>query len=354
MQKREEAAHNLELFILSGFKRDYDNFVEKIRKLTEEKQKINKEIEELENEESEFEQALRDHGIGATEFNKLLKSFLGREEIHFKAVEGGYSIMRHNRTAKNLSEGERNAVALIFFLTSLKEDRFNSQNGIIVIDDPISSFDSQYTYQAFGFIKAKIKELNPRQVFLLTHNFHFFRQLREWLKYERHEHNLYLIKSIITSDKKRHSVIEEIDPLLKEYNSEYSYLFKLIYNRAYPQDQVSLKDDYIFPNVIRKLLENYLSFKIPIDGISVHKKFLELLKDNPNCKISGTSKHRIELYCQDQSHPLYQDSAIDFDECLLGELQSVCNDIIKLIEKTDKNHYLHLLKKVNKNSNVRE
>ena len=118
----------------------------------------------------------------------------------------------------------------------------------------------------------------------------------------------------------------------------------MIYNRAQKQDS-SLEKDYIFPNGIRKFLENYLSFKVPLGGVSIHKKFENLCQDYPN-EIDSEIKTRIESYCQDQSHPLYQDSPTDFDERLLGEIQSVCSAIIKLIEKTDPKHYQHLLKEI--------
>ena len=251
-------------------------------------------------------------------------------------------IKRNGRVANNLSEGERGAIALIFFLTKLKEENFNAQNRIIIIDDPVSSFDSQYLYGAFGFIKEKVKELKRdlEQVFIFTHHFPFFRLVRDWMKYERDNFSFYIIKSKINNGS-RYSVIEKIDKLLEEYNSEYTYLFKLIYNRSNTQDS-SLEKDYIFPNVIRKFLENYISFKIPQSGVNIHKKFQMLCEDYP--EIDSETKTRIESYCQDQSHPLYQDSPTDFDERLVGEIQTICSAIIALLEKTDKKHYKHLLK----------
>ncbi|MGC8596274.1 MAG: AAA family ATPase, partial [Candidatus Kryptoniota bacterium] len=105
-----------------------------------------------------------------------------------------------------------------------------------------------------------------------------------------------------------------------------------------------LEKDYIFPNAIRKFLENYISFKIPLGGVSIHKKFQELCEDYP--EIDTKTKTRIESYCQDQSHPLYQDSPTDFDERLLAEIQQICLAILDLIKKTDSKHYDHLLKNV--------
>lgn len=338
--RRTEDAHRLEIAIINKYKSDYDEKVKELSLLQKEIDLLNEEKEGLENRQKELEQKLKEHYFAAEEFNRLLKSFMGRSEIVLETVEEGYIVKRNGKLATNLSEGERGAVALIYFLIKLKEENFDAKNGIIVIDDPVSSFDSQYLYGAFGFIKEKIKELNPQQVFIFTHHFPFFRLVRGWMKYENgNDSSLYMIKSKVNSDG-RYSVIEKIDKLLEEHNSEYTYLFKLIYHKAQEKDS-SLEKDYIFPNAIRKFLENYISFKVPIGGVEIHKKFKYLCEDYP--EIATEIKTRIESYCQDQSHPLYQDSPTDFDERLLGEIQLICEAIIRLIEKTDPKHYKRLL-----------
>lgn len=338
-EKRIDTAHKLELAIINKYRDSYSEIMEELTSIQESLDSLEKEENQLKVEKLNLEQKLREHHIAAEEFNKLLTSFLGNNEIELETVEDGYRIKREGKIANNLSEGEKNAIALIYFLIKLNEDNFNVRNGIIVIDDPVSSFDSQNIYGAFGFIKEKIKELNPQQVFIFTHNFPFFRLVRDWIKYEKNNFSFYMIKSKIDPDR-RYSIIEKIDELLEQHNSEYTYLFKLIYQRAKTQDS-SLKQDYIFPNIIRKFLENYISFKVPTRGVRLHKKFQFLCKDYP--EIETEIKTRIESYCQDQSHPLYQDSPTDFDERLLGEISQICSAVINLIEQTDPKHYQHLL-----------
>lgn len=341
---RMSAAHDLELHLIGTNKQDFDEKDTAIKKLTVKRDALLEELGRNEIEEGVLSQELRDHGIAANAFNKMLMDFLGRSEIMLKAEDVGYQIERSGKPAKNLSEGERNAIALIFFLTKLTEDGFDPTKGIIVIDDPVSSFDSQHIYQAFSFIKSKVKQLNPSQLFILTHNFHFFRQLRNWYKHESAE--CYCVKSKSLPGSVRFSVIEPLDPLLLKHNSEYSYLFKLVHDRANTTDDPSLSEDYIFPNVLRKLLENYLSMKVPLDGIDIHGKLTKLLADFTEDQIPASVKSRVESFCQDNSHPLYQDSPMDFDERLMGELKAACKDILLLIEVTDKKHYGHLISQV--------
>jgi wobble nucleotide-excising tRNase len=108
--------------------------------------------------------------------NKQLSTFLGRDEIRFEvAPEGGYHIKRNGVVAKNLSEGEKTAVAFVYFVVQLNDRDFDINEGIVVIDDPVSSLDSNSLFQAFAFLKNAVK--GAKQVFLFTHNFAFLKLL---------------------------------------------------------------------------------------------------------------------------------------------------------------------------------
>ncbi|MGB9680775.1 MAG: AAA family ATPase, partial [Minisyncoccia bacterium] len=104
--KRTESAHKLELAIISKYKSDYDKKIKDLKLLEEEIDSLNNEKQELENQQRELEQKLREHHFAAEEFNKLLKSFMGRSEIVLETVDEGYVIKRNERIANNLSEGE--------------------------------------------------------------------------------------------------------------------------------------------------------------------------------------------------------------------------------------------------------
>lgn len=341
--RREETSHQLEMFIVGAFEEEYGVVDLRIKNLDRKFRTIETWTIKYQEEERKLAHLLKDHSIGADEFNKLLRLFLGRKEIFFQATDGGYLIMRNEKVATNLSEGERSAIALIFFLTKLREDGFASSDSIIVIDDPISSFDSQHIYQAFGYIKSKLKELKPKQVFILTHNFSFFRQVMNWFNHEKKVASCYMTRSRVSVQNGRFAFIDKIDPLLINHNSEYGFLFKLVYNRANSLNEVTLDYDYRLPNVVRKLLENYISFKVPIRGVQIHDKLNKLFEDYKDKEISVSLRNRVERYCQDTSHPYYQDSPSDFDENLMGELQQVCSDVISLIEQTDAVHYKYLV-----------
>ncbi len=83
------------------------------------------------------------HTAGVDLTNRL-KIFLGRSELTFAAADEGYLVQRSGRPAKRLSEGEKTAIAFIYFIVQLGDQAFDIAEGVVVIDDPISSLDSTY------------------------------------------------------------------------------------------------------------------------------------------------------------------------------------------------------------------
>ena len=61
----------------------------------------------------------------------------------------------------------------------------------------------------------------------------------------------------------RFSVLRPLDPLLERYESEYHYLFSRIYSEAQTTSPAVLEDNYVLPNMARRLLEGFLAFRRP-------------------------------------------------------------------------------------------
>ena len=200
------------------------------------------------------------------DINAKLATFLGRKEIIFDVdeKEDGYLIKRKGEAAKNLSEGEKTAIALVYFLVSLKKEGIDLSNAIVFIDDPVSSLDSNSMSQAFAFIKEEIKV--TMQIFISTHNYHFFKKVRDWFKDKNksgtNKSEIYMIKNYLDSNKRKAKIIK-IDNLINDYNSEYQYLFKVLKEEADKKEDTELQDLYPLPNMARKFLEIFLAFTIP-------------------------------------------------------------------------------------------
>ena len=154
----------------------------------------------------------------------------------------------------------------------------------------------------------------------------------------------YIIKNKLVGDSTdRKSYIEKAPKFILNYESEYLYLFDLIYKKAFRETDDDQERDYILPNAVRKFMEIFLSFRAP--GVkSLNRQLKQVIEDTSEYKIDDSVRHRLEKYCHDGSHSMWQKSINDMDEVLLGEIKQVCVDLVNFIEKTDPKH-LKLLKK---------
>lgn len=303
-----------------------------------------KAISSLKQQQLKLEQSLREHRRPAEELNQDLANYLGHNEIRFEVSETGYRIMRNGNVAEHLSEGEQTAIAFLYFLKTLEDKDFDKNNGIVVIDDPISSLDSNALYQAFGFMKSRVKDIG--QLFVLTHNFLFFRQVRHWFnnlkKYEKSEVRYYMLE-VTKENENRKSRIVQLDPLLKDFETEYHYLFFLVYQMATRGfNLANISQCHYLPNVARRLLEAFLEFKVP-GSESLYRKIDEI-------KFDDAKKTKILRFCDTHSHNRIIDD-IEQDPVILGEGPYIAKDIMDLIKEVDNEHYTRMVKLISSKCN---
>ncbi len=254
--------------------------------------------------------------------NEQLQTFLGRAEIMFEvSPEGGYVVKRNKVIAKNLSEGEKTAIAFVYFVVHLKDQNFDIANGIIVVDDPISSLDSNSLFQAFAFLKNAVKD--AKQVFILTHNFSFLKLILNWLN-RTSGRKYYMIKNQYSAINGRTAFISELDKELREHESEYHYLFKVLYTF---ETDGSIASVYHIPNVARKVLDTFLMFRVP-NGENSYKKMEKLVFDE-------NKKTAIYKFTNDQSHI----TGDGFDPSLVPEAQKNIQYLLEMMKAVFPEHY---------------
>ncbi|MBN1621456.1 MAG: AAA family ATPase [Endomicrobiales bacterium] len=272
------------------------------------------------------------------EINRGLSTFLGRDELVFEPhrtkvkdgngheteIEDGYIIKRNGKLAKCLSEGEKTAIAFVYFIIHLKDYKFSIEDGIIVIDDPISSLDANSLFQAFSFLKNAV--ISAKQVFVFTHNFDFMRLLLNWLK-DSHiiGEEYFMIKNGADENKLRVAYIDKLDKLLKNYETEYQYLFSIL--RDYQSDQ-SLENVYNLPNIARKFMDSFLAFRVPCLGSSSYKKLERINYDK-------IKKNAIYKFANHESHM----TGKGFDPSLVPETDKVIPYLLDMIKTDSPDHY---------------
>lgn len=295
---------------------------------------------------------------GKDELNNFIKKFLSRDDIGIDVTsEDKFILLRKSIPARNLSEGEKTAIAFSYFLVELESLGIQEmQKTIVFIDDPISSLDTNHISQVYSlinsyFFRKNIEVDKPdkvvncfKQLFISTHNFEFFSFLRDSSQLNKRKKiinqttgekqeipnlGFYQIQKIDTDN----SILKGLNKALKQYKSEYIYLFSLIYKYKQEIDSGGEVYNILIPNALRRFLEIYTLMKIPNEPDSVENRIFQLVDNVNNFK---TLNHF--------SHFTTFEKATRHDE-LIMVLPTACNELFNLLE-LDTKHYESLKKAI--------
>lgn len=292
-----------------------------------------------------LENSLLNESLGADQFNESLHKFLGRGDLtlRFNPEKKGYEILRNDSEPVhgNLSEGEKTAIAFVYFITKIKENDNSIKDIVIVIDDPVSSFDSNHLFHAYSFMRMHCEE--AKQLFVLTHNFTFFKLVRDWISRENKKDNqnianFYVINA--SNGKPRSATYTNAKPALMQYHSEYHYFFSRLYSLK-EQGDFETDDYFLAANLSRRLLEAFLAFKFPKN----HGNFVQLfdVAVSSSKNFGYESKQKILKFVNQYSHRGLIEINEDFVESQIGESISVISDVFTLIKELDENHYKEMM-----------
>lgn len=287
--------------------------------------------------------------LGRKEINTDLKSILGSEAVQIEVVNEGdderFQLVRKNgRPARNLSEGEKTAIAFCYFLNKLKElNETQFREAIVYIDDPISSLDANHIFQVTAAIRSRFFHKNSetgawettcRQIFLSTHNFEFFNLLREIKPKEGTRAPLFLVKRITDND----SILLDMPKSLSKYSSEYHFLFDRIYCFHSAPDKTQFEVLMLLPNAFRRFVELYTYSRLPgTRWKSVDQRAEELFGVEK-------SKHILKIFHY-FSHANNIERLAGNNE-LIFDLEYAVRDLLSAIEEQDPRHWEALVEAV--------
>lgn len=252
-----------------GIKKDYDEYVKMIEK----------KIELSEEDEMLLEDIIKNC------INKEVKLVRDENKNIIFTIENN-NIIGKSRQELPLSTGEQNFISLYFELLSAK----NSDKEIIIIDDPISSFDSIYKNKIIYSI-IKVLALK-KKVIILTHNINTIKLMHHQYK---NCFNLYLLinenngeNGFIKINRKLQSndKLQDMDFMLEIKNvislfseadlnvdikEKEQFLLSLIpFMRSYSNLLIEDDDTYKF---LCKLMHGYEN-----DKVDINEKFNKLFK----------------------------------------------------------------------------
>ncbi|MBH0307118.1 ATP-binding protein [Helicobacter pylori] len=183
-------------FLVNEFKSDIQEYNKKycglekgINNLEKAISENQEEVKKLENEIKELEKNMVSIKPIVNEINTLLKGY-GFTNFGLACTEDEkfYRIQREygQLVGETLSEGEVTFITFLYYYYhlakgSLKENDI-SKNKVLVIDDPISSLDSNILFMVSVLVKDLMKETmeektNIKQIIILTHNTYFYKEI---------------------------------------------------------------------------------------------------------------------------------------------------------------------------------
>lgn len=244
--------------------------------------RISGEISEKEELIVQKKHELNDEEKGAKKVNEYLNGFFGHKYLSLEAREDiateekpkqvRFEVIRDSKKAYHLSEGECSLLAFCYFLAKLEDTYTKNSKPIIWIDDPISSLDSNHVFFIYSLINAEIVSAGKfEQLFISTHNLDFLKYLKRLSgKFAGPNGKLqdYPKGYFLVTRRDKVSSINIMPKYLREYVTEFNYLFHQIYKCASIQtiDDSNYTTFYNFGNNARKFFEIYLYYKYPDQG----------------------------------------------------------------------------------------
>lgn len=286
-------------------------------------------------------QQIRTHGPAAGVINRLIAAYLGHGELTINPIDDGYELQRHGTPITGVpSEGEKTAIAIAYFLSSIEADNRKLNDLIVVVDDPISSLDTKALNFACSLVRSRLEK--AAQVFILTHNLQCMNEFRKAWKgkarpaagNEPTARFLFIDVAIPEEQPRRSSTIVEMSKLLREYDSEYHFLFSHVLRFV---EQPDAYDDHgcMMPNVIRRVLDVFLAFKWPGGG-GLPAQLDKLCVDYP--ELDREQLAALERLVQVESHSDNIDDLLSFSTMTLEETRNAAIALFRTINKVDAKH----------------
>jgi ABC-type cobalamin/Fe3+-siderophores transport system ATPase subunit len=261
-----------------------DEYGRKLTELDAEKQKLRGDNIKLASQKSDL-----------ADFAIYLNNVLSDLNLNFKlALSGKCYVLEHadGTTLKvsDISDGERNLLALVYFYYEMQGDSADAlRDGVelIVIDDPISSLDDGNKFYITELVKSILAQ-DKAQVFLMTHSWDDFCNLT----YGQSDKET--VSRFEITKESGVSFINRIDSkrLVKPYKALYKEVFEFSQKSA---GGVTNAEVLHMPNVMRRVIEEYIKFVVDVDFATAHKNgdISKALFGKELAELSNTKKQKL-------------------------------------------------------------
>ena len=273
--------------------------------------------------------------------------FFSERRMTISIEDGKYRLLSNGVPVKpkDVSVGERNIIGLCYFFTRAIEGKKKttaySAEYLLVIDDPISSYDFENKIGILSYLKLKLGEFllgNPdTKVLIMTHDLFTAIDLEKIAselktsftsKYGgRREFNSY------SKELKNHT----LEPFYNKRN-EYTELMKVVYE--YANHKTAEQEPYI-GNIIRQVLEAFSTFeyKKSIEDVSTDESILSLLGSDELEKYFRNLMYRIVVNEGSHRYDQTRNMEVDFFRLISDtEKQRTAKDVLCFMKLLNRPH----------------
>ena len=275
--------------------------------------------------------------IAADELTRMVRSFLGHDEVGFEldADDQSYQLTRHGESASDFSEGERTALALMYYLKRLEDESFDKRNGTLVFDDPITSFDEDNLYQAVAFIMdktgvtAREPSDRPGTFIVLTHHFGLLERL--WWQFRRRKARFFQMKCDADNSRRETKLVEIHQAII----TEYQVAFDEVSSIAQGNTEINNPE-----NSIRKCMEGFLRRVAPDYELDSALKTMQTLVKRHGDDIVSSEQLRFLVTVTDAGS--HSSATVRYARLADGwhRLKRASDILLKLMRVVANDHYL--------------
>lgn len=253
-------------------KKDMEAANEKAKSAEAEVDRIRREIEKLEQQKNQI-------SIAVDIINSYLGFiFLDKGRLEIKCQDNKYVIRSRSSSVRPdaISVGERNIIALCYFFADMfsgkeEEDKYKNE-AMVVIDDPVSSFDIDNRIGIISFLNSQFRLLlegnENTRVVLMSHDLQTIDDIEK------------TFKAINVNNKWKNSTFLLENNTLKPKNNilnEYQTLIDIVYEYA---NGANTENGLTIGNTMRRVAEAFTTFEYKggIDELLTHN-VLDEIKD---------------------------------------------------------------------------
>lgn len=262
--------------------------------------------------------------------------FYNRNRLYISAGENHYAVYSKGErvSPSQLSTGEKNIIALCYFFVSINSGlpvkKFFSTAQLVIVDDPVSSFDGDNKYGVFSFLVAIFREIlnanSENKIIVMTHDFTLSKD------FERAFNNIPGESSPV-----QRYMNGDLSLLKTGEADVYLSILHSVYGFASLTNDKLASEPMLAANAPRRLVEAFFYFLSGenVSDFTVADSIIGVVRKREPSLVDYFKNSMLRLYLHPESHSAEQVSSGNFTltpSFNSSEVRRMCRDVLVLID----------------------